>query len=97
MTRGQQVEAVREVPAGVSCQCVKNHNPQTDKLLPWELPKGTTMWLCPTTWYCVNELFAVFAEIGGEPIPKILAHYPLFARRLVKLHWQQKVEVETSG
>jgi len=54
------------------------------------MASGTVMWLCPTTWYCVKELYGIFEELNGEPVPAIFGRYPLFARRLVKLHWTQK-------
>jgi hypothetical protein len=85
--RGQDV---REVPADATCPCVKNHNPQTNKLLPWDMPRGQTIWVCPTTYYCLSELLALYKQLRGKPEARILMHYPLFTRRLIALYLEEQ-------
>jgi hypothetical protein len=82
-------------PPGVVCLCVKRHapNPGADlnlhhiQPLSWQGPdiESNRIWICPTTHARAHSVLNEYVRaLPGRPDPKVLARYPMYARRLAE-------------
>lgn len=87
----QTPQGPRSVPTWAQCYCVAQHMPKYAHPMPWEMPDGMELWLCPNTHHQVNLLWATYNKLDGPPNERTLQQFATFARRLCKMAWQQKM------
>lgn len=84
----------RTLPDHAKCYCVTRHTPQPFHPLPYALPDGTELWLCPTTHHAATTLFKMYKKLGTCPNYRLEQKFTYFVRSLVKEHWYQHAQLQ---
>lgn len=82
-------EGLRTLPEWATCYCVKRHTPTYIHPLPFSLPQGEELWLCPNTYSQVQSLLGLYEKLDGPPNDKVIVKFSPFARNLIRLYWNQ--------
>lgn len=85
----------RGIPDWAKCYCVSRHMPIYLHPLPWELPDGTEMWLCPNTHHQVTTLWKMYEKVDGPPALGNHNPFALFAVRFCRFAWQMKMQIDS--
>lgn len=85
----------RTVPDWARCYCVSRHTPTYIHPMPWSLPDGTELWLCPNTHHMVSTLWALYQKVGGHPkLGKGQRGFSHVVIRICNMAWVQKGQQE---
>ena len=68
------------------------HTPTYIHPLPFSLPTGEELWLCPNTYSQAATLLGVYRSLDGPPNAETLWKFSLFTRNLIKLYWKYELE-----
>lgn len=90
-TEGVTVNGIR-VRGDQECYCVSRHVPTYAYVLPWTLPDGHILYLCPNTHHSTGTLLKIMKEIGGKPPPQVLYMFSVVATRLAIMHYRMEKE-----
>lgn len=82
----------RDIPADAECFCTTRHHPAYPYPLPYDLPDGTTIWLCPNTFYGALSCLELYRRTNGALGLKVRAAYGVTARRLAYIHYRMETE-----
>lgn len=94
--RGSVKVGDRAVPPGTECLCVSRHVPTYAHVLPYELPDGYLLYLCPNTFHAVKTLVGIYEQVEGLPPHEMTSVFSVVAQRLAKLHYRIKKEGTTT-
>jgi len=76
------------IPEWAKCYCVARHFPTYAHVLPYEMPEGDIIYLCPTTHHALTIYLKQCEELGGPPPSKGRpAGWPIVVQRLGTLIW----------
>jgi hypothetical protein len=84
------VVAGHRIPAGTKCYCVVNHYPAYAHVLPYELPNGQILYLCPTSHQALTLYMALAEQNNGVPVFDNKNGWSLVVQRLGQLLWAVK-------
>lgn len=84
----------RLLPDYATCYCCVRHTPKYFHPLPFGLPDGTELWLCPTTHHAVHSLLKIYRKVQGVPNYKTEITFTYFVRSLAKEYWHQLRQLE---
>lgn len=87
----------RQLPDHACCYCVSRHSPQYVHPLPFELPDGTEMWLCPNTHHQANTLLKIYQQLGTPPGHSTQKRFTVFVQRLIRMWWEEHQEQQRLG
>jgi hypothetical protein len=76
-----------EIPEWAQCYCCTRHVPMYTHPIPFFVPDGQVLYLCPTTHHSVNMLLKIYNQLGGKPELRMLNKFNHFSQRLAKLCW----------
>lgn len=79
----------RTLPEWAKCHCVSRHTPVYIHPLPFALPSGEELWLCPNTFSQANTLLGLYTKLSGPPSADTLVQFSQFTRSLIRLYWNQ--------
>jgi hypothetical protein len=85
-----------EIPDWARCYCVTRHVPTYPYPLPYFLPDGNVLYLCPNMHLSVTALLQTYEALGGRPDRELLEEYPKSTQRLVRMLWAMKHDGLTS-
>lgn len=58
----------QEVPDGTECLCVQRHKPNPSMLMPFPMPRGYTIWMCPNTFLWMRDMVQKTKDIQAVPL-----------------------------
>lgn len=76
-----------EIPSWAKCYCVKRHIPSYAHVLPYEMPGGNTLYLCPTSHHSLTVFLKFCKQNGGVPVFDNKLGFPLIVQKLGRLIW----------
>lgn len=76
-----------EIPAWAKCYCVKKHMPTYLHLLPYEMPGGNVLYLCPASHHALTVYMKLCEQLGGAPKFDTTMSCPYIIQRLGRLLW----------
>lgn len=85
---------LRTLPDWSKCYCVTRHTPTYINPLPFELPSGDELWLCPNSYSQAMLLKSLYKKLNGRPEAKVVNKFSLFVQNLIALCWQQHLNKE---
>lgn len=83
----------RVLPEHARCYCVQRHTPKYIHPLPFSLPDGTELWLCPTTHHAISTLLKIYKKVDGVPHYTTEQQFTYFVRSLAKEYWYQRLQL----
>lgn len=87
-------EGPRTLPDWAQCYCVTRHTPTYINPLPFGLPNGDELWLCPNSYSQAMLLKSLYKKLNGRPELKVINKFSLFVQNLIALCWQQQLNKE---
>lgn len=75
------------IPDWAKCYCVARHFPTYAHPLPYEMPDGGILYLCPATHHSLGVYLKMCDELGGPPAITRTTGYGLVVQRLGHLIW----------
>lgn len=87
----QTPKGPRTLPEWAKCHCVVHHIPSYIHPVPFQLPTGEELWLCPNMYSQVSMLIAAYWKLDGEPEHKVINRFSVFARKCAAWCWQREL------
>lgn len=75
------------IPEWAKCYCVARHFPAYAHVLPYEMPEGDILYLCPATHHGLHAYLKFCQEAGGPPPFNATNPYSYVVQRLGALIW----------
>ena len=78
-----------KIPEWAKCYCVKRHFPTYMHVLPFEMPGGDLLYLCPASHHSLTVFLQICEQLGGPPAPGSVTYssFPIVVRRLGQMIW----------
>lgn len=87
----------RTIPDWAKCYCVSRHTPNYIHPLPWSMPDGMEIWICPNSHHQATALWRIYNKLDGPPKFEVANQFNFFTNQLCKLSWQQKLREEAEA
>lgn len=82
-------DGLRTIPDWSKCYCVQRHTPTYIHPLPFSLPQGEELWLCPNAYSQAQTLLGLYERLEGPPEDKVIVQFSPFTRNLIRYYWNQ--------
>lgn len=89
----QTPDGPRAVPDWARCHCCSRHTPMYVNPLPWALPEGDELWLCPNTHHQISTLWKLYLKLDGPPNGITEMKFTFFVKQLGRYAWQQQLRL----